>query len=246
MDWARFCLAMSGTFLFTIVIVNLIIAVYSNEYESMDRESTHHFMRERAAMNCRYALEFETFAVQARWVRPAWLTIVIGSTVVTIALTFINAFAEEPASMQAWDKVTFGILGFILGVGQLLFVLWVREEPGDADAEGASYLWVWHEANFNEDSEADQPLEKGDLSVLVPSKDMNVFTEEMRALRYKVMKQQQAGGIASSLETAHKRIKQLQQDIGHLKGQTQQLEKAWHNAVSKRVEEMSDVDAVRR
>merc|ERR1712137_299209 len=42
------------TFLFSVVIVNLVIAVYSNEYECVELRSPLYFMKNRAHMNVHY------------------------------------------------------------------------------------------------------------------------------------------------------------------------------------------------
>eukprot|EP00811_Abedinium_folium_P017974 NODE_268_length_3256_cov_11.070949.p1 GENE.NODE_268_length_3256_cov_11.070949~~NODE_268_length_3256_cov_11.070949.p1 ORF type:complete len:971 (+),score=222.21 NODE_268_length_3256_cov_11.070949:349-2913(+) len=238
-DFALLCLGMMGTFLFTVVIINLIIAVYSNEYELMDNESTRFFMRERAAVNCKYNMELDRFKTKSPWVKMAWMSMVGCPFVIALLLTSIRAYWSGPVVLKDWQDVINYTLGIVLGVGELLLQVWVRQDSSDPDgASTPKYLWVWHESNFNEDYEGDQPAVKGDLDDLVPGKAMNDFTEEMRAERQNAVKKRRAGGVASSLQKANQQVLKLQHDIAEMKQQTRALDKAWEASVEAEVDRM--------
>lgn len=147
------------TLVFHIVLLNLTTAVYSAEYERLEKDEEQHFQRERASFCCEAILSLQKLRLQGeedawklRWTKG--VTYFVGT--VATALLFGEAFLEPPlrpspqvAAMQA------GILLVICEVGMQAIAMETPWFPHRQDGtEGPikdHFLWICHRSDFGED-----------------------------------------------------------------------------------------------
>eukprot|EP00811_Abedinium_folium_P025865 NODE_372_length_3111_cov_8.802279.p1 GENE.NODE_372_length_3111_cov_8.802279~~NODE_372_length_3111_cov_8.802279.p1 ORF type:complete len:799 (-),score=185.11 NODE_372_length_3111_cov_8.802279:702-3098(-) len=141
--------------IFNICILNLLIAVYGNEYDDMEVQSKLYFMRQRARMNCKYYWALEIFKPDHKWTGLLYCmpfacwegTPIVGCIAFTPFVAFLWPFMmvifffipsyysmmremtsqEEQTAVASPDReVTALICSVLLGFGQILLFAWTR------------------------------------------------------------------------------------------------------------------------
>lgn len=123
------------TFLFSIVIVNLIIAVYSNEYVYQVMLCPLSFMKQRAHMNVRYCLKEKLWTCRCFiWIQPMQFFL----RPLTLILTAVSIKFFCFVGHTAWGGPVFGLL---IALCELLFHASAYKEVHDPDEDMPQDEW---------------------------------------------------------------------------------------------------------
>jgi len=168
-------LMLVASFIFNVVILNLIIAAFGSEYERAEKDSGLLFQQERARHCCRALLSLQKFPYKGDACGIAWLQgLAAGILAVALALgaamhtggdgqASIWAF-QAPAS-SPWAAST--LLAALLALGQEMVQAYLMASPwflrrgcGNEGPEQEHFLWICHRADYSEraDDEERQQL----------------------------------------------------------------------------------------
>lgn len=164
-----------GSFFFNIILLNLIIAVYGNEYDKVAGETPLHFLHGRAQYCVIYVMScqlFPWFGLSFNWA----LKLVAGFLVLIAALVHARNFSD---SWELSTALLFAAAEVLLQAA-LAQCDWFSIEGVAADGKD-HFLWICHR-DFNEANTDNEPLHVGH------------FEEQLTGLRSHV------DGCISSLE----------------------------------------------
>mmetsp|Transcript_72567 Transcript_72567/g.235802 ORF Transcript_72567/g.235802 Transcript_72567/m.235802 type:complete len:1050 (+) Transcript_72567:114-3263(+) len=171
-------LALMGTSFFTVIILNLIIAIYSNEYDKIKRDAELLFMKHRLRMSCDFVLSHRKLSGPT----PRWLSLLVLPATLVLTADLFCAQPWLPWSRALSRKACLTAASLLLAVAQLIVQMVVLQGMGQHDDvhlqvhEGEPrFLWICHRSDFNADDT--QEVTKEDLKHL--SEDVNKKVAEL-------------------------------------------------------------------
>jgi len=143
-----------STFFFNIMILNLLIAVFGNEYDRRFLESTKDFMAAKACFSCKYYFMLSLFKniPCAKLLPLVWFPLLI----------FGLAHAES-----RWLSI------FLLALGEVLLLAWTRHGSCIDLGEKSKFLWWFHPlAGVSDNYEESEDAIKANLHGVATAEDV--------------------------------------------------------------------------
>jgi len=200
-DDVRIILMFLITFLFSVVIVNLVIAVYSNEYDRVELMSPLYFMKNRARMNVHYYFQQGMDAKKSKkgTARPSGLalnptklkmvtTILFG---VSILYWCLLSSLEPRSRVLPFLSVVFSLI--MASCELLLFACarinnWLEDEHNQDEKRVSKYLWVCYRSNLTTDVLQTRKLVVSDLNDVGTISDLDIIEQNIKStLRSKLL-----------------------------------------------------------
>jgi len=150
--YIRTMLMLLATLLFNIVILNLTIAVYSSEYDRLEKESELHFQRERSRACCELLLSIQKLRLRGPgelwilWTAKALvgLAILLGAALLGLQLGPLALRGFTAACLFTFAQV--GIQA--INMSSHWFP---RRDDGQEGPADEHFLWICHRSNYSED-----------------------------------------------------------------------------------------------
>merc|ERR1712007_221566 len=183
--WAKLFLSVVATFVFNIVILNLIIAVYGNEYDRLESISSLHFWRQRARSATRLYMTQEIWKhKRLKWVCEIKHLFLVSVGVMSLALFLcggvdlivwcmsLTALHKATNDKHNIHQLSTFFCGTILAVGELLLFAWTRtgnllDLEDDDDKTGAKkekFLWICTRSDFTDNYKGRDNATRKDLT----------------------------------------------------------------------------------
>jgi len=161
----RTALMLVATLVFNIVILNLTVAVYSSEYDRLERESEVYLQRERAKTCCELLLSAQKIHLRSQDDR--WL-LWVGQFLCAVALA-VGVFLLFFASREGYSSITTRcfIAACLFAFAQVTFQAvhmasdWFPErDNGEEGPQTEHFLWICHRSVFSEENFNSEELDK--------------------------------------------------------------------------------------
>eukprot|EP00931_Biecheleriopsis_adriatica_P060721 TRINITY_DN36478_c0_g1_i1.p1 TRINITY_DN36478_c0_g1~~TRINITY_DN36478_c0_g1_i1.p1 ORF type:complete len:1022 (-),score=193.83 TRINITY_DN36478_c0_g1_i1:77-3004(-) len=147
-----------GSVFFNIIILNLIIAVYGNEYDKVQRETPLLFLHARA----KYCVMFFFSCNMFPWKGAGWNAVLALSGLGTIALAIcLHLFAPY---CRFWPAAVLLALGQVLMSAAAVQCDWFSNE-GMAASQEDHFVWICHRSDFHEHSMSEMGAHNSDQSL---------------------------------------------------------------------------------
>lgn len=204
-DDVRIVLMYLITFLFSVVIVNLVIAVYSNEYDRVELMSPLYFMKNRARMNVHYYFQQQVWDCFGKG---------MGAKKSKKGTASLSNLALNPTKMKMVTAILFGVsilywyllyepqtksfpfmslvFSLIMASCELLLFAcarlnnWLEDE--DNQKHVSKYLWVCYRSNLTTDVLQTRKLVVSDLNDVGTMNDLEIIEQNIKStLRSKLL-----------------------------------------------------------
>jgi len=175
-----------ASFSFNIMILNLLIAVFGNEYDRAFSESSQDFMAMKAIFCCKYYFTLSPFRQDDDATR---LRKSLHRLQCTWPLFLILGFL--------FYKSYFAIVAF--AVGEILCLVWTRQGNFvDVKENEMKFLWWFHPIDKSDSSEENEDATRGDLVGVARSQDLVSIDEEVSSF---------VGGLNLKLQTLEREVR---------------------------------------
>ncbi|CAE8599575.1 unnamed protein product, partial [Polarella glacialis] len=171
----RTSLTLAATLLFNVVILNLTVAVYSSEYDRLEREAELHFQRERAKYCCELLLGVQKLRLRSdgsdRWKLTLLKALALLAGLSGLAL-HSDRIGHHPSVKDLWSLrfLSAGLIAFAQVSLTTIFMTssWFpQREDGQEGPENEHFLWICHRSDYNEDQFSSDELDKMVVSNIV-------------------------------------------------------------------------------
>jgi len=185
-------LALLGTSFFTVIILNLMIAIYSTEYEKFTRDAELLFLKHRLRISCDFVVTHRKFS----WGIPMCASLVGLPLLVFfgVDLFMLRPFISWHLALCRKSCLTASALMFALG--QVFAQMIVVQGMGQQDqvhlqGHGGDprFLWICHRSDFNSLA--------ADLGLLATKEDLRHLTEEVH---------EQIGELSHTVQTLSRQM----------------------------------------
>eukprot|EP00929_Paragymnodinium_shiwhaense_P015581 TRINITY_DN123697_c0_g1_i1.p1 TRINITY_DN123697_c0_g1~~TRINITY_DN123697_c0_g1_i1.p1 ORF type:complete len:1202 (+),score=244.69 TRINITY_DN123697_c0_g1_i1:42-3647(+) len=143
-----------GTLIFNVVILNLVIAIYTNEYQQLDREAELLFQQERVRFSCKLLLSGQKLRVFGRLANsPRFVAVLRGF--VAISVPIISAiWWHLQTNTHRRDIII--VVAVLTALVQLILEATMIQSTWFHDTECEHkedyFLWLCHQASLNRES----------------------------------------------------------------------------------------------
>jgi len=182
-----------ASFVFNVIILNLIIAIYGNEYEKIKKTTTLMFLKQRLRSCCDLVLSHQRFTRH----QPPWYVPIFA--MVLCALCAAGIILGEHLSMQlpyvsAWSQVHQLMLAAGLMAMAEMNIITILVQGSRIDAhrraghERPLFMWMCHRSDFNPHMWDHDEISKQDLKRVSDemNKRMDGLSNDMKCLNEKM------------------------------------------------------------